>query len=66
MSILRNEIKNSLTQLKGEMDQNFAGGKVANPWPNVDAATGSLLYKYGLNQFDYYTVLFGVSRVLGF
>ncbi|GAB7086899.1 citrate (Si)-synthase [Marinifilum fragile] len=44
----------------------YKGGKVANPWPNVDAASGSLLYKYGLNQFDYYTVLFGVSRVLGF
>lgn len=44
----------------------YNGGKVANPWPNVDAASGSLLYKYGLKQFDFYTVLFGVSRILGF
>jgi len=44
----------------------YNGGKVANPWPNVDAASGSLLFKFGMDQFDYYTVLFGVSRVLGF
>lgn len=40
-------------------------GKVANPWPNVDAHSGVLLYHYGLTQFDYYTVVFGVSRALG-
>ncbi|RUT78209.1 citrate (Si)-synthase [Ancylomarina longa] len=44
----------------------YKGGKVANPWPNVDAVSGSLLYNFGLDQFDYYTVLFGVSRILGF
>ena len=31
-------------------------GKAKNPWPNVDAASGSLLYHYGLTEFDYYTV----------
>ncbi len=40
-------------------------GKVKNPWPNVDAHSGALLVHYGLNQFSYYTVLFGVSRALG-
>jgi len=40
-------------------------GKVKNPWPNVDAHSGSLLTYYGLTEFDYYTVLFGVSRALG-
>ena len=40
-------------------------GKAKNPWPNVDAASGALLYHYGLKEFDYYTVLFGVSRVMG-
>ncbi len=39
--------------------------KVQDPWPNVDAISGSLLYHYGLKEFDYYTVLFGVSRALG-
>jgi len=39
--------------------------KIQNPWPNVDAASGSLLYHYGLKEFDYYTVLFSVSRTLG-
>ncbi len=39
--------------------------KIKDPWPNVDAASGSLLYHYGLREFSYYTVLFSVSRVLG-
>jgi citrate synthase len=40
-------------------------GKVKNPWPNVDAHSGQLLMHYGLTQYDFYTVLFGVSRALG-
>jgi len=40
-------------------------GKAKNPWPNVDAASGALLYHFGLREFDYYTVLFGVSRAMG-
>ena len=40
-------------------------GKAKNPWPNVDAASGSLLYYYGLKQFNYYTVLFSISRAMG-
>lgn len=40
-------------------------GKVKNPWPNVDAHSGSVLVHYGLDQYQYYTVLFGVSRALG-
>lgn len=40
-------------------------GKVKNPWPNVDAHSGSILVHYGLDQYQYYTVLFGVSRALG-
>lgn len=40
-------------------------GKVKNPWPNVDAHSGALLVHYGMDQFSYYTVLFGVSRALG-
>ena len=26
-------------------------GKTKNPWPNVDAASGCVLYHYGLTQF---------------
>ena len=37
-------------------------GKTKNPYPNVDATSGCLLYHYGLNEFKYYTVIFGVSR----
>jgi citrate synthase len=40
-------------------------GKAKNPWPNVDAASGSLLYYYGLTEFNYYTVLFSISRAMG-
>lgn len=40
-------------------------GKTKNPFPNVDAASGCVLYHYGLTQFKYYTVIFGVSRALG-
>jgi citrate synthase len=40
-------------------------GKAKNPWPNVDAHTGVLFTHYGVTQFDYYTVLFGVSRAMG-
>jgi citrate synthase len=40
-------------------------GKAKNPWPNVDAGSGALLYHYGLKEFPYYTVLFSVSRAMG-
>lgn len=40
-------------------------GKVKNPWPNVDAHSGALLVHYGMKEYSYYTVLFGVSRSLG-
>lgn len=40
-------------------------GKAKNPWPNVDAHSGALQYHYGVREFDFYTVLFGVSRALG-
>lgn len=40
-------------------------GKVKNPWPNVDAISGTLQYHYGVREFDFYTVMFGVSRIMG-
>jgi citrate synthase len=40
-------------------------GKAKNPWPNVDAGSGALLYNYGMTEFDFYTVMFGVSRAIG-
>ncbi len=40
-------------------------GKIQNPWPNVDAYSGALLYHYGIKEYTFYTVLFGVSRSLG-
>lgn len=40
-------------------------GKVKNPWPNVDALSGSIQNHYGVKEADFYTVLFGISRILG-
>ena len=40
-------------------------GKTKNPWPNVDAHSGVLLQHFNLKEYDYYTVMFGVSRAMG-
>jgi len=40
-------------------------GKAKDPWPNVDAHSGVLLVHYGMNEYDFFTVLFGVSRAMG-
>lgn len=39
--------------------------KVANPYPNVDAVSGSLLNASGFTDPEYYTLFFGFSRVAG-
>jgi citrate synthase len=40
-------------------------GKAKNPWPNVDAQSGVIQWYYGLSQYDFYTVLFGIGRAIG-
>ncbi len=40
-------------------------GKAKNPAPNVDAISGTLQHYYGVREFDFYTVIFGVGRALG-
>lgn len=40
-------------------------GKAKNPWPNVDAQSGAILWHYGIKEYDFYTVMFGVGRALG-
>jgi citrate synthase len=40
-------------------------GKVKSPWPNVDALSGSIQRHYGVREPDFYTVLFGISRIMG-
>ncbi len=40
-------------------------GKAKNPWPNVDAGSGAILHHYGITEFEYYTVLFSISRAMG-
>lgn len=40
-------------------------GKAKNPWPNLDAQTGVIQWHYGVREFDFYTVLFGIGRSIG-
>jgi len=40
-------------------------GKAKNPWPNVDAHSGVLQWHYGVTEYDFYTVMFGVGRAIG-
>lgn len=40
-------------------------GKAKNPWPNVDAQSGIIQWYYGITEFDFYTVLFGIGRAFG-
>ena len=40
-------------------------GKAKNPWPNVDAQSGVIQWYYGVTEYDFYTVLFGVGRAIG-
>jgi citrate synthase len=40
-------------------------GKAKNPWPNVDAQSGVVQWYYGLTEWDFYTVLFGIGRAIG-
>jgi citrate synthase len=40
-------------------------GKAKNPWPNVDAQSGVIQWHYGVREYEFYTVLFGIGRALG-
>ncbi|MAY81684.1 MAG: citrate synthase [Deltaproteobacteria bacterium] len=39
--------------------------KISNPYPNVDAVSGTLLNAAGLVDAEYYTLLFGFARIAG-
>jgi citrate synthase len=39
--------------------------KVEHPWPNLYAYTGAILHHYGISEYEYFSVLFGVSRAIG-
>jgi citrate synthase len=40
-------------------------GKAKNPWPNVDAQSGVIQWHYGVTDYEFYTVLFGIGRAIG-
>ena len=39
--------------------------KISNPYPNVDAVSGTVLTAAGFGYPEYFTVLFGLARVVG-
>ena len=39
--------------------------KISNPYPNVDAVSGTLLNACGLTDSQFYTTLFGLARIAG-
>ena len=39
--------------------------KIANPYPNVDLVSGSLLNAVGFTDPEYYTTFFGWARIAG-
>ena len=39
--------------------------KISNPHPNIDAISGTLLALAGFNYPEYFTILFGLSRIVG-
>ncbi len=40
-------------------------GKVANPYPNIDAISGVLLHYFGMTEHAFYTAMFSVAQNLG-
>ena len=40
-------------------------GTVKYPYPNVDSHSGIMLKYYGLEEYEFYTVLFGLGRTFG-
>ncbi|MCG8683750.1 MAG: hypothetical protein MI892_02675, partial [Desulfobacterales bacterium] len=40
-------------------------GRAKNPWPNVDSQSGVIQWHYGVREYEFYTVLFGIGRAIG-
>ncbi len=40
-------------------------GKAKNPWPNLDAQSGVIHWYFGITDYDFYTVIFGIGRAIG-
>jgi len=59
------KIVDLLYQVAPPILKDWKGGKIANPWPNLDAHSGCLLHEYGIKEDTFYTVLFGMSRAIG-
>ncbi|RKY75957.1 citrate (Si)-synthase [candidate division KSB1 bacterium] len=57
------QIVNLLYEVTPDLLRKYS--KAKNPWPNVDAHSGCLQIHYGVKEYDFYPVLFGVSRAMG-
>lgn len=40
-------------------------GKAKNPYPNIDAISGVMLYHFGIKETGFYPVMFATAQVLG-
>lgn len=38
---------------------------ISNAYPNVDSLSGALLYSLGIKEYNFYSVLFAISRAIG-
>ncbi len=56
-------IVDRLFQVAPEVLKN--NSKIKNPYPNVDSHSGIILWHYGIQEMEYYTVLFAISRSMG-
>ena len=67
MTLIKIELKLKVVQMLYDVVPEILKeqGKAKNPWPNVDAHSGCLLIHYGITEYDFYTVMFGVGRALG-
>lgn len=39
--------------------------KYENPWPNVEASCGAILYCFGIKEEEFFSTIFGVARSIG-
>ncbi|MDN3504839.1 MAG: citrate (Si)-synthase [Rhabdochlamydiaceae bacterium] len=60
-----NLVKTALKMRQGCVDTLKKNPKISNPYPNVDAISGSILSASGFAYPEYFTILFGLSRTVG-
>jgi len=60
-----NLVKTAIKMREGCVNTLKKNPKISNPYPNVDAISGSILCASGFAYPEYFTILFGLSRTVG-